>query len=136
MIIKKQFLLFVTLFLSFLLLAEKIKINNSVLEVVIADNKQSRNQGLMFIDSLDKNMGMFFVWPEPSKKCMWMRNTKIPLSVAFIDENYLIREIKELKPLNLDSVCSRSESIKFALEVNQGWFAEKNIKIFNKIIVE
>ena len=64
------------------------------------------------------------------------RNTKIPLSVAFIDENYLIREIKELKPLNLDSVCSRSESIKFALEVNQGWFAEKNIKIFNKIIVE
>ena len=67
---------------------------------------------------------------------MWMRNTKIPLSVAFIDENYLIREIKELKPLNLDSVCSRSESIKFALEVNQGWFVEKNIKIFNKIIVE
>ena len=72
MIIKKQFLLFVTLFLNFLLLAEKIKINNSVLEVVIADTKQSRNQGLMFIDSLDKNMGMFFVWPEPSKKCMWM----------------------------------------------------------------
>ena len=136
MIIKKQFLLFVTLFLSFFLLAEKIKINNSVLEVVIADTKQSRNQGLMFIDSLDENMGMFFVWPEPSKKCMWMRNTKIPLSVAFIDENYLIREIKELKPLNLDSVCSSSESIKFALEVNQGWFAEKNIKIFNKIIVE
>ena len=67
MIIKKQFLLFVTLFLNFLLLAEKIKINNSVLEVVIADTKQSRNQGLMFIDSLDKNMGMFFVWPEPSK---------------------------------------------------------------------
>ena len=94
MIIKKQFLLFVTLFLNFLLLAEKIKINNSVLEVVIADTKQSRNQGLMFIDSLDKNMGMFFVWPETSKKCMWMRNTKIPLSVAFIDENYLIIEIK------------------------------------------
>ena len=136
MTIKKQFLLFVTLFLSFFLLAEKIKINDSVLEVVIADTKQSRNQGLMFIESLDKNMGMFFVWPKPSKKCMWMRNTKIPLSVAFIDENYLIREIKELKPLNLDSVCSRSKSIKFALEVNQGWFAEKNIKIFNKIIFE
>ena len=136
MTIKKQFLLFVTLFLSFFLLAEKIKINDSVLEVVIADTKQSRNQGLMFIESLDKNMGMFFVWPKPSKKCMWMRNTKIPLSVAFIDENYLIREIKELKPLNLDSVCSRSKLIKFALEVNQGWFAEKNIKIFNKIIVE
>ena len=67
MTIKKQFLLFVTLFLSFFLLAEKIKINDSVLEVVIADTKQSRNQGLMFIDSLDKNMGMFFVWPEPSK---------------------------------------------------------------------
>ncbi len=78
MIIKKQFLLFVTLFLSFFLLAEKIKINDSVLEVVIADTKQSRNQGLMFIESLDKNMGMFF----------------------------------------------------------QGWFAEKNIKIFNKIIFE
>lgn len=136
MIIKKQFLPFVTLFLSFFLPAEKIKINNSVLEVLIADTKQSRNQGLMFIDSLDENMGMFFIWSESSKKCMWMRNTKIPLSVAFIDENFLIREIKELKPLNLDSVCSKSGSIKYALEVNQGWFAEKNIKIFNKIIVE
>ena len=96
MIIKKQFLLFVTLFLSFLLLAEKIKINNSVLEVVIADTKQSRNQGLMFIDSLDKNMGMFFVWPEPSKKCMWMRNTKIPLSVASVSYTHLTLPTSDL----------------------------------------
>ena len=98
MIIKKQFLPFVILLLSFFLPSEKIKINNSVLEVVIADTKQSRNQGLMFIDSLDENMGMFFIWSESSKKCMWMRNTKIPLSVAFIDENFLITP--ESKALN------------------------------------
>ena len=117
MIIKKQFLLFVTLFLNFLLLAEKIKINNSVLEVVIADTKQSRNQGLMFIDSLDKNMTCFLYGPSLQK--MYVdEKYKIPLSVAFIDENYLIRELKIksiesgfcLFKIRVNKICFGSES--------------------------
>ena len=115
---------------------EKISIESLFSKIEVVSNSQERKLGLMYRENLPYDNAMFFIWEYKKKQCMWMRNTKIPLSVAFIDENYLIREIKELKPLNLDSVCSRSESIKFALEVNQGWFAEKNIKIFNKIIVE
>ena len=115
---------------------EKISIESLFSKIEVVSNSQERKLGLMYRENLPYDNAMFFIWEYKKKQCMWMRNTKIPLSVAFIDENYLIREIKELKPLNLNSVCSRSESIKFALEVNQGWFAEKNIKIFNKIIVE
>ena len=69
-----------------------------------------------------------------SRKCMWMKDTKIPLSVAYLDQNFLIREIKRLEPLSTSSVCSNSESIKYALEVNQGWFKKNRVKVFHKII--
>ena len=135
--VQKSFKYIFLLFLSFSVISdEKISIVGLFSKIEVVSNSQERKLGLMYRENLPYDNAMFFIWEYKKRQCMWMRNTKIPLSVAFIDENYLIREIKELKPLNLDSVCSRSESIKFALEVNQGWFAEKNIKIFNKIIVE
>ena len=135
--VQKSFKYIFLLFLSFSVISEeKISIESLFSKIEVVSNSQERKLGLMYRENLPYDNAMFFIWEYKKRQCMWMRNTKIPLSVAFIDENYLIREIKELKPLNLDSVCSRSESIKFALEVNQGWFAEKNIKIFNKIIVE
>ena len=76
---------------------------------------------------------MLFVWPEVSQKCMWMKNTKIPLSIAFVDQNFLVREIKNLRPMNTDSICSNSKSIKYALEVNEGWFKKNNIKVFHRL---
>ena len=61
---------------------------------------------------------------------MWMKDTSIPLSLAYLDENFSIREIYNLEPFSLESQCSKSNKIKYALEMNQGWFKKNNVTIF------
>tara|TARA_B100000900_G_C20220480_1_gene569598 strand:+ start:227 stop:631 length:405 start_codon:yes stop_codon:yes gene_type:complete len=131
---KKLSPLLVNLFLSLFIFSESILINGAKLSIEISESDIERATGLMDRDTLSENSGMLFIWPEISRKCMWMKDTKIPLSVAYLDHKFLIREIKNLEPLSTESICSRSESIKYALEVNQGWFRKNNIKVFHKII--
>tara|TARA_B100000609_G_C17172231_1_gene412313 strand:+ start:50 stop:454 length:405 start_codon:yes stop_codon:yes gene_type:complete len=131
---KKLLPLLVNLFLSLFIFSESILINGAKLSIEISESDIERATGLMNRDTLSENSGMLFVWPEISRKCMWMKDTKIPLSVAYLDHKFLIREIKNLEPLSTESICSSSESIKYALEVNQGWFRKNNIKVFHKII--
>ena len=131
---KTLLLLLVNLFLSSFIFSENISINGAKLSVEIAESDIERAVGLMNRDYLQENSGMLFIWSDISRKCMWMKDTKIPLSVAYLDQNFLIREIKRLEPLSTSSVCSNSESIKYALEVNQGWFKKNRSKVFHKII--
>ena len=131
---KTLLLLLVNLFLSSLIFSENISINGAKLSVEIAESDIERAAGLMNRDYLSENSGMLFIWSDISRKCMWMKDTKIPLSVAYLDQNFLIREIKRLEPFSTSSVCSNSESIKYALEVNQGWSKKNRIKVFHKII--
>ncbi len=131
---KKLLPLLVNLFLSLFIFSESILINGAKLSIEISESDIERATGLMDRDTLSENSGMLFIWPEISRKCMWMKDTKIPLSVAYLDHKFLIREIKNLEPLSTESICSSSESIKYALEVNQGWFRKNNIKVFHKII--
>jgi uncharacterized membrane protein (UPF0127 family) len=126
---KTLLLLLVNLFLSSLIFSENISINGAKLSVEIAESDIERAAGLMNRDYLSENSGMLFIWSDISRKCMWMKDTKIPLSVAYLDQNFLIREIKRLEPLSTSSVCSNSESIKYALEVNQGWFKKNRVFI-------
>ena len=126
--------LLVKLCLSSFIFSENISINGAKLSVEIAESDIERAAGLMNRDYLSENSGMLFIWSDISRKCMWMKDTKIPLSVAYLDQNFLIREIKRLEPLSTSSVCSNSESIKYALEVNQGWFKKNRVKVFHKII--
>ena len=93
----------------------------------IANTFPSRAQGLMFRKSLDANQGMLFVFPDIGPQCMWMRNTYVPLSVAFIDEAGVILNIADMKPQTEDSHCA-AKPARYALEMNQGWFAAKSIK--------
>ena len=125
---KTLLLLLVNLFLSSFIFSENISINGAKLSVEIAESDIERAVGLMNRDYLQENSGMLFIWSDISRKCMWMKDTKIPLSVAYLDQNFLIREIKRLEPLSTSSVCSNSESIKYALEVNQGWFKKNRIQ--------
>ncbi len=88
---------------------------------------ETRAQGLMFRKSLGPNEGMLFVFPQAEPHCMWMKNTLIPLSVAFIDEKGRIVSVSEMRPQSETSHCAAAPA-KFALEMNRGWFAAKGLK--------
>ena len=95
--------LLVNLFLSSFIFSENISINGAKLSVEIAESDIERAAGLMNRDYLSENSGMLFIWSDISRKCMWMKNTNLPLSVAFIDQDRTIVQINYLflqnKPL-------------------------------------
>jgi hypothetical protein len=93
----------------------------------VADNMAARTQGLMFRKAMGANDGMLFVFEESSKHCMWMKNTLIPLSVAFIDDAGIIVTILEMQPHDETSRCA-TQPARYALEMNQGWFARRGVK--------
>ena len=64
---------------------------------------------------------------------MWTKNTSIELSIAFVNSNQMIAEIKDLDPYSTESVCSRSSDIVSAIEMNRDWFVKNNIRVFSKV---
>ena len=89
--------------------------------VEVADEEAERAQGLMYRERLDADKGMLFVYPAPEPLSFWMKNTKIPLSIAFIGADQVIFRIADLKPFDRSSVSS-VEQAQYALEMNRGWF--------------
>jgi len=98
----------------------------------VANTVPSRTRGLMFRKSLGANSGMLFVFPDLDRHCMWMKNTFVPLSVAFVGETGEIVNIADMQPQTEDSHCAGGPA-RYALEMNQGWFAAKGIKPGAKI---
>jgi len=96
------------------------------MKVEIADTPEKRNQGLMFRRSLGEDEGMIFVFDKESKVSFWMKNTEIPLSIAFIAADGTIRQIEDMEPRSLASVPSY-RNVLYALEVNLGWFERNGI---------
>jgi uncharacterized membrane protein (UPF0127 family) len=93
----------------------------------VADSMGGRMEGLMYRKSMPQNAGMVFVFDENDKHCMWMKNTLIPLSVAFIDQAGEIINIADMQPHSEQSHCA-ARPARYALEMNKGWFAERGIK--------
>lgn len=93
----------------------------------VANTYETRALGLMYRKSLGPNEGMLFVFPDVAVHCMWMKNTYVPLSVAFIDEQGTIVSIHDMQPQTEISHCA-ARPARFALEMSQGWFAQKGIK--------
>jgi uncharacterized membrane protein (UPF0127 family) len=110
-----------------------LRISTAPLTAEIADTPQASENGLMFRDSLPEDRGMLFVFEVPKKATFWMRNTKVPLSIAFIDSAGTILEIKPMYPMDESIVPSRSDQVAYALEVNQGWFERHRISAGAKI---
>lgn len=98
-----------------------------VIKAEVATTEAQREQGLMFRKQLASNAGMVFVFDAPAGICMWMKNTLIPLSVAFLDQNGVIINIEEMKAETLDSHCAEKAAT-YAVEMNPGWFKQKNLK--------
>ncbi len=92
----------------------------------LANTDDSRTEGLMYRKSMPANNGMLFVFDQTAKHCMWMRNTLIPLSVAFLDGQGLIINVEEMLPRTENNHCA-AKSAKFALEMNSGWFKSRGL---------
>ncbi|NML62121.1 DUF192 domain-containing protein [Massilia sp. RP-1-19] len=98
-----------------------------LIQAEVAQTDPQRQQGLMQREKMANNHGMVFVFDQASPQCMWMKNTLLPLSVAFIDADGKIVNIEDMQPQTLDSHCS-TRPVKYALEMNLGWFKQKNVK--------
>jgi len=93
----------------------------------VASDAPTRAQGLMYRKSLAQNAGMLFIFEERAVQCFWMKNTLIPLSIAFIDDRGTIVNIEEMEPQTEVSHCA-AQPVRYALEMNRGWFASRGIK--------
>lgn len=93
----------------------------------VADDTPERTIGLMFRQNLAPDSGMLFVMPRAEKASFWMRNTLIPLSIAYISPEGVILEIHDMKPRDETPIPSTFRNIAYALEMDKGWFAKNGI---------
>ena len=98
-----------------------------VIQAEVAQTHQQHSIGLMHRQSMGVNEGMLFVYQAPEIRCYWMRNTLIPLTIAFLDDDGTIVNLKDMEPRTERSNCS-VKPVRYALEMNQGWFDKRGIK--------
>jgi uncharacterized membrane protein (UPF0127 family) len=97
------------------------------IDAEVAATPKQREIGLMFRQDMATHEGMLFVFEQPQQQCFWMKNTLLPLTAAFVDEDGTIVNLADMKPQSTQSHCSE-KPVRFVLEMNQGWFAKRNIK--------
>lgn len=103
-----------------------LTLQGHALTVEVADQPDERVRGLMYRDALGADAGMLFVYSDDAERRFWMKDTRIPLSIAYLDADGRIVKIADLQPLNETGVPS-GRPARYALEVNQGWFARNGI---------
>ena len=111
-----------------------ISIEKQNLCVELAISQREKSKGLMYRKDLSNTDGMLFIWKNEDKRCMWMKNTYIPLDLGFFREDLTLIEVRDLYPRSLESVCS-SEPAKYALELPRGWFSSNNVKNNSKLVI-
>lgn len=98
----------------------------------VAQTPEEHAVGLMFRTEMGGNEGMLFVFERPAQQCFWMKNTLIPLAVAFVADDGTVVNLDEMKPKTLNTHCS-TKPVRFVLEMNTGWFAKRGIKEGSKL---
>jgi uncharacterized protein len=109
-----------------------VNVGSHPLKVEVAATDAQRAQGLMFRTALGRDDGMLFVFDDPGYYAMWMKNTLIPLSVAFIDGDGVILNIVDMEPRTLDSHVAAGPA-RYAIETNRGWFQRHQVKPGDKV---
>jgi uncharacterized membrane protein (UPF0127 family) len=96
------------------------------IQVYVARSQEERALGLMFRRDMPADEGMLFMSDESAVQKFWMKDTPLPLSIAFLDDDGTILKISDLEPHDLEGESSE-HPVRFVLEVNQGWFADRGI---------
>lgn len=104
-----------------------LKVSGQTVHAEVAATDETRQKGLMFREKMAKNDGMLFVFPDIAYHAMWMRNTPLPLAVAFMDQSGKIVSIHEMQP-HTETSHQAAGPARYALEMNSQWFAKNNIK--------
>ena len=110
----------------------KLQSGLHMIDAQVASTMDQRMTGLMHRREMPQHEGMLFVFDAPAPQCFWMKNTLLPLSVAFIADDGTIVNIDEMKPQTLDSHCS-TRPVRYVLEMNQGWFSKRGIRAGTKL---
>lgn len=105
----------------------KLTAGINLIRAEIAANDPDREKGLMFRTRLGSNQGMAFLFDDPGQVCMWMKNTLIPLSVAFMDENGRVMNVEDMAAQTETNHCSAGTA-RYALEMNLGWFTAHGVR--------
>jgi len=101
----------------------------------VARTAEERADGLMYREELPEGTGMLFVFEDVQTRSFWMANTYIPLDIAYMDVSYVVVDIKQMEPLDMNSSPSAAPAM-FALEVPQGWFADHGVVVGDQATVE
>ena len=123
------------LFAPCILASDVISLEKILPNLDVVSEYKDRQKGLMFKRYIPEDYGMFFIWDRKKVQCMWMKNTYIPLSVAYIDKSGEIMNIYDMVPLSKTSVCSK-KPVLYALEVNQGWFNRNDINVGDILAID
>jgi len=110
-----------------------VMVGTNWISAEVADSPTELKVGLMGRESLDLGSGMLFVFPRPQRVGFWMENTSIPLSVAYINEEGVIKEIHDLTPFDKTLKYSKDTNILYALEVPLGWFNNHQVTVGHKV---
>jgi uncharacterized protein len=110
----------------------QLQAGDHALQVEVADTPQQREIGLMSRTRLEDDAGMLFVFEQKAMHCFWMKNTLIPLSIAFLADDGTIVDIQDMQPQTLDFHCPRGP-VRYTLEVPQGGFRSKGIRLGMRI---
>ena len=102
------------------------------IDAQVAATPQERQTGLMHRKEMPQHEGMLFVFEQAAQQCFWMKNTLLPLTAAFVDDDGTIVNLADMKPQTEDSHCS-AKPVRYVLEMNQGWFAKRGIKAGAKL---
>jgi len=110
-----------------------IKVAGNPVWVRVSETPRERERGLMFTDSLPPDEGMLFVFEREQILSFWMKNTPLPLSVAFIDREGRILEITHMQPLDEESTHTSRQPALYALEMNAGWFEKHGVRVGDRV---
>lgn len=135
----KNFILVVLVLVSSVGLAapqfpkEEIKLGNKLIRIEVARTRDQLSHGLMYRESLKPDEGMLFIFPDQDVRSFWMKNTFIALSIGFFDQDRILVDIQDMRPVSSEAEKSppsymSAKPAQYALEMNQGWFKRNKIK--------